>query len=422
VNVRLLAGLVAAVAALSLGVAAGTARPASGVTINMIVTMQNKPGYDVLIANFERAYPNIDVNITYLPTAQAVMDLETTELAAGNAPELLMSFPACGTAIAICVLGKAGHLAPMLKKPWTKRSLPLVISQDKLGKALLAFTPTVQPMGIFTNDDRFKQLGLKVPQTFAQLLTVCQKAKAAGTAAVVLDGANKGDVLLVIVSLAVANVYGKDAHWNAKRRAGKVTFAGSQGWRRSLQQFVEMNTAGCFQPGMAGASAQPTLFARGQGLMMAAISSQKGLIDAAGAPPFRYSHHPFPGGTTATQISMLVNDAASVSVNADSSAHGQAAAQTFVDFIARPKQNSLFARIGGGLTHDEFMKVQLPDFMAGDASVLKQRKYVIGPIGGWWNAAVSKSLQDNQIGLITGQRSVDDVLHGMDAAWKQGPD
>ena len=78
-----------------------------------------------------------------------------------------MSLPGCGTPISICVLGKAGHLAPMLKKPWTKRSLPLVTSLDKLGKGLFAFTPTVAPIGIFTNDDRFKQLGLKVPQTFA---------------------------------------------------------------------------------------------------------------------------------------------------------------------------------------------------------------------------------------------------------------
>ena len=419
-SLRLLAGLVGAAAALSLGAAGGAARPASGVTINMIMSVQNKPGYDVLIANFERAYPNIDVNITYAPTASAVSQVESTELAAGNAPELLMSFPACGTQIAICVLGKAGHLAPMLKKPWTKRSLPLVTSQDKLGKALFAFTPTVQPMGIFTNDDRFRQLGLKVPQTFAQLLTLCQKAKAAGTAAVVLGGANPSDVQLVIVSLAVANVYGKDTHWNAKRRGGKVTFAGSQGWRRSLQEFVEMNKAGCFQPGVAGTSSQATLFARGQGLMMAAVSNQKGAIDQAGAP-FRYSHHPFPGGTTATQIRTLVNVSASVSVNAHSSARGQTAAQTFVDFIARPKQNSLFALIQGGLTQYDFLKLQLPDFMADDVSVVKQRKYVVAPIGGWWNGFVSASLQETQIGLITGQRSVDDVLHGMDAAWNKGP-
>ena len=90
----LLAGLT--VAALSLGVAAAVARPASGVTINMIVNAGNKPGYDVLIANFERAYPNISVNVTYPSTPEAVFQVQATELAVGNAPEILMSFPGCG--------------------------------------------------------------------------------------------------------------------------------------------------------------------------------------------------------------------------------------------------------------------------------------------------------------------------------------
>ena len=89
-------------------------------------------------------------------------------------------------------LAKSGHLAPMVEKPWVKRSLPLVTSLDKYGQGLFAFSPTVSPFGIFTNDDRFKQLGLKIPQTFSQLLGVCRKAKAAGTVAMLLAGANQG--------------------------------------------------------------------------------------------------------------------------------------------------------------------------------------------------------------------------------------
>ena len=76
----------------------------------------------------------------------------------------------------------------MIKKPWTKRSLPLVTSLSKYGQGLFAFDPTVSPYGVFTNDDLFKKLGLTVPQTFSQLLEVCQKAKAAGTVAVQLGG------------------------------------------------------------------------------------------------------------------------------------------------------------------------------------------------------------------------------------------
>ena len=54
--------------------------------------------------------------------------------------------------------------------------------------------------------------------------------------------------------------------------------------------------------------------------------------------------------------------------------------------------------------------------------VIKSHAYVISPVETWWNASVLQQMQQNQIGLITGQRSVDDVLKSMDAAWKLGPD
>src|SRR5207244_3652589 len=82
--------------------------------------------------------------------------------------------------------GEVGVPGPMVKKPWAKRSLPLVTSLDKDGQGLFAFSPQISPFGIWTNDDRFKQLGLKIPQTFSQLLGICQKAKAAGTVALIV--------------------------------------------------------------------------------------------------------------------------------------------------------------------------------------------------------------------------------------------
>src|SRR5262249_24872417 len=157
-------------------------------------------------------------------SAAQTYELETTELAAGNAPDLLSTSAGCGTPIAVCTLAKSAHLAPMVKKPWVNRSLPLVTSAGKYGGGLVAFTPIVSPFGAFTNDELFTKLGLKIPQTFSQLLAVCQKAKAAGTVALLLPGQSVTFVSFLIADLAVATVYGKDKHWAAALRAGKVTF------------------------------------------------------------------------------------------------------------------------------------------------------------------------------------------------------
>jgi raffinose/stachyose/melibiose transport system substrate-binding protein len=408
---------------LALRVGGSDARPAkrSATAISMLAITTQKPGFDILNANFERVYPNIEIDASYAATTGIRDQLELTELAAGNAPDVLSVSPGCFKLVAVCPFAKAGYLAPMLKKPWVKWSLPFVLSLDKYGPNLYAFTPQVTPMGMFTNDDLFKKLRLKVPETFAQLLDLCRQARSAGTVAMIFSADVQEDSNL-IADLAVATLYGKNKRWPADLRAGKVSFAGTPGWRAALQAFVDLNTNGCFQPGFAGTSAASAhaQFALGRGLIDPSVSTNKGVIDA-GSPHFGFSYHPFPGGTAAGQTTTFINIQAGFGINAHASSQNQAAAQTFLDFVARPKQNALFARINGGLTQYQFLHGQLPAFMSAYSSVLDKRAYVVNPQQTWWNPGVLLALQQNQIGLITGQRSIDDVLNAMDAAWKKGP-
>jgi raffinose/stachyose/melibiose transport system substrate-binding protein len=410
-----------ALAALLLPVEGSTARPSakSTVTLNMLAFNTQQPGFSVLIPNFERVYPDITVNVNYSPN---VPQLETVELAGGSGPDPITTFPGCGTPESVCELAKAGELAPLLKEPWTKRSLPLVTSLSKYGRGLYAFEPSVTPYGIFTNDALFTKLRLKVPQTFSQLLELCAKSKAAGTVAFVLSGGDGLSTGLLLTDLAVATVYGKDAHWPAKLKAGSVSFDGTAGWHQALQEFIDLNNAGCFQQGAAGTSAASSRveFAQGQGLMYPGISGFGGALVTAN-PQLVYSFHPFPGGTGPNQTTTFLNLSPSLSVDAHASAQNRAAAQTLIDFMARPKQNALYANANGSLTQYQFLKGQLPTYMVPFASVFKQHEYVMNPQQTWWNANVLLALQQAGIGLITGQTTIDDLLQAMDAAWKHGP-
>ena len=398
-------------------------RRGSPVTISLLANYVGQPGYKVVIANFEKAYPDIKIDATYAASNPILYQLLRTELAAGSAPDYFVTYPGCGTPISVCVLAKAGNLASMGHKPWAlRRSVPVATAMDKYGKVLFAFTPIVSLYGVFTNDDLFKQLHLNVPQTFPQLLDVCRKAKAAGKAAIVLAGNSPTDVSSLLTGLAVPLVYAKDKKFLVKLKAGTVAFAGTPGWRQALQEFVDMNTAGCFQPGATGTSGDgaAALFAQGQGLMFPAITNMKGNVDEH-KPQFRFSHHLFPGGTSPSQMRTYLHLSLSAGVNAHASPEKQRAAQTFVDFFARTKQNARFARVQGGMTQFQFLKQRLPDFMASESSAVKSGAYVISPVETWWNEKVLLAMQQNQIGLITGQRSVDDVLKAMDTAWKLGP-
>jgi raffinose/stachyose/melibiose transport system substrate-binding protein len=404
------------------GVGGSAARPAKSdaIAVTMLAISTQKPGFDVVNANFERVYPNIEIDATY-PAGTVRDQLELTQLAAGNAADVLSVSPGCFKRVAVCPFAKAGYLAPMINKTWVRWSMPWVLSLDKYGPNLYAFTPQVAPMGMFTNDDLFKKLGLKVPQTFTQLLDLCHRARTLGTVAMVFS-ADAQEVSNLLADLAVGTVYGKDKQWPAKLRAGKVSFNGTPGWHAALQEFVDMNANGCFQPGVTGTSSASAhaQFALGRALIDPSVSTNKGLIDA-GSPAFSFSHHPFPGGTAPGQTATFINIQAGLSVNAHSSSANQVAAQTFLDFLARPKQNELFVRINGGLTQYQFLHGQLPAFMSAYAPVLGNHAYVVNPQQTWWNPDVLLALQQNQIGLITGQRSITDLLSAMDAAWKKGP-
>ena len=190
---------------------------------------------------------------------------------------------------------------------------------------------------------------MNFPQTFTQLLALCQKAKADGTVAF-LEGSDSGTIAWGVLSLA-APLYASDPHFTSGQKAGTKSFAASPGWRQALQEYIDMNNAGCFEAGVAGTNIQTARveFSLGQGLILPGISNPKAALDVL-TPQFAYFFRPFPNGSGANKPTTVLNFSPSLSVNAHSSAEEQAAAQTFVDFIARPKQNALFTQIQGGLT------------------------------------------------------------------------
>ncbi len=409
---------------LALGAAAAPTAQRAPVTLTFLGALTGQPSYSAVIQNFERVHPNITIETTYAPTAAQLSQLVTTELAAGTAPDLFPTYPGCGTQISICKLAKAGYLAPMVGKAWAKSLDPRVLRYSKLGPTLYAFLPSVVFDGLLTNDTMLKTLGLKVPRTFAQLLTFCHKAKAAGTTPLMLTALGSNTLQQLIADIALTTVYAKDKQWGRKLQAGKVTFYGTPGWHQALQEIVDMNDADCFQPGPAGTTSASgdAIFAQGRVLTYAMVTSHKGAIDV-NKPQFAYSQSPFPTARKdASQTVFELHFPLALAVNAHASAQKRAAAQAFVDFLARPDQDALFARIGGGVSEAQLRAGRFPAHLSAFVPLYKQGRYGINPVETWWNASVGDALTTYGTGLLTGQKSVDDVLKAMDAAWKLGPD
>jgi raffinose/stachyose/melibiose transport system substrate-binding protein len=298
-----------------------------------------------------------------------------------------------------------------------------VLSLSKVGPTLFIFEPVVVFDGLLTNDTKLRALGLRIPQTFAQLLAFCKKARAAGTIPVLLPAQGSNTLQQLIADIALTTVYAKDKQWRKKLLAGTATFAGTPGWHQALQEIVDLNNAGCFQQGPAATTAPSgdAIFAQGQTLTYAMMTSHKGSIDA-GKPQFTYSQSPFPTADDARKTVFELHLPLAMSVNAHSGAQKQAAAQSFIDFLARPDEDALQARLLGGLSQAQLRGGRFPGYLSNFLPLYKQHRYGINPIESWWNASVGDALSSAGTGLLTGQSSVDDVLKAMDAAWKLGPD
>jgi raffinose/stachyose/melibiose transport system substrate-binding protein len=417
-------GALLAVAVFALALDAGEARPAkrATVTVNLLSYVLYKSGFDVLIANFERVYPDVTVDATYTTNVTVQSQLLLTELAAGNGPDLMAIGAGSGSPTGVITLAKAGYLAPLVHKPWTKWSLPALISADKYGQGLFGFATAVSFQAMFTNDDLFKKLGLKVPQTFSQLLAVCQQAKNDGTIPLLVPAQGSTVVQHLLEDISLTTVYAGDKQWTQELKAGRVTFNGTAAWHAALQELVDMKNAGCLGPAATGTSAiaADAEFAQGQALMLFNSSGHQAMIDT-GNPQFSYSVRPFPAGSSPGQSVAQTGGTIDLAVNARVSAQNQAAAQQFVDFVARPKQDALFARLLGNVTQYQFLHEQLPANLASFAPALATHEYAINPELTWWNPGIAMALNQDGAGLITGQTTIDDVLNAMDAAWKQGP-
>jgi raffinose/stachyose/melibiose transport system substrate-binding protein len=364
-----------------------------------------------LVSDFEKANPNIKVNVQYLP--QATLGQATlTALQAGNAPDVLYTNGGTGQLISVFTLGKAGYLSDLSQRSWAG-SVPAAAHDLYFdGSKLYAVPMGLSLVGVVYSTDQFQQLGLQVPTTFQDLVNLCGKIKAAGKVPMAMAGQAPG---LYAQAPAAGNVYANNPGWNDDRTAGKTTFAGTPGWTDALQEFVDLNNAGCFQPGAAAATIVDVfnLLGSGQGMMFLGPSAAIGGITSVN-PKYPAAMFPFPGPTAdATRAITEYND--SFSVNAKSP--NQDAAMKLVDFLAQPAEQQAYAKIEGEISVPDSVNGTVPSLYSSFTTLLQQKKTVTLPSLIWPNPAVGTALTPDMQGLLTGQKKIQDVLTDLDKAW-----
>lgn len=370
-------------------------------------------GYAKLAAEYTKE-TGVPVEVVPYP-AESYTTQVTTQLQGGNAADVMLLVPGGGQAVTLLTVADGGFLEPLGKAsgaiiPEGQESL--FGADGKVYGQPTALAPTT----LVWNGPAAKEAGItEYPTTYAQMLKDCTTARSAGKTIMVVAGAVSFNTGLLATIISADRVYQQDPDWNQQRADGKVTFADS-GWREVLNDIVEMNDAGCFQDGVAGGTfdtitqglgGQTSLSAPVPGSAASQINKGAGLeLDVRAFPPAKGEQ---PYGVLSASLAWTINKASDADV--------KASAQAFLDWAAEPKQAQTYADLSGyiPITGANASNVAPEYKPIGD--LIESGSYTGFPVETWPNPKVYDALSVGIQGLFTGQKTVDQILDEMDAAW-----
>jgi raffinose/stachyose/melibiose transport system substrate-binding protein len=389
------------------------------VTLKFSVIAEQRVPWDLMVSNFQHAYPNVQIETSYVPFAQYGTTL-LTQFQAGSPPDLLVGPSGGVSPTATYALGAQGKLLDLSGSPWIKRVPAAGLKYLLVKHHVYGFTAGYTTSGMAYNVDVFNQLGLKPPTSFGALLNMCKTIRAAGKVPIALGAISSGSGTVSTTSNVMASfVYAVDPNWTLERMQKKTTFASSPLWKEGLNALVTLRDSNCYNAG-AGATSILTAYgmiARGDAAMMIITQGEFTALRAVN-PTGNFGHMPLPS-MKASDTKVQISGSTTALMGTKSTAHPKEVKE-FIDFVARPKQDSLFARVGSFLAGDDLRKGILPDYLSAMKPYVTAGKVVFNPPAGWPRAdkgMFTPFLTTEISGLFTGQRTPDQILQNMDALW-----
>jgi raffinose/stachyose/melibiose transport system substrate-binding protein len=364
------------------------------------------------------AYMEENDNVTIELNAQPNDNYDTTvrtQLQAGNASDLIQTVPGAGQPRSIGALAEAGFLAPLggdsagIIREGTEGLFEF--DGDTYGQPV-DFTVT----GLVTNLTLAEDLVEEFPSEMDAYLDACSTVAEQGKSMIALAGAAAPNTGLMAMAISATRVYADEPDWNEQRLAGDVTFAESEGWQDTLQTIVDLNEGGCFQPGAEGGGFDAITNGLASAGSVSAFAPGGSAVEIAAAAPegIEFVIEPFP--TDGGDPYVLASSNYSLSITEAS--ENKEAVQEFLDWIAGPDGAKVFADASGQLPVSGFEGIELEGTIYQPvAELLTSESYAPLPNTIWPSAGVYDALASGVQGLLTGQKTADQVLTDMDAAW-----
>ncbi len=397
----------------------GGTGPTAVITLRLAIEASPPTGaLAVLAEQYSSENPLVVIELERVPNEQ-FSDVLRTQLQGGNGPDLFHVIGGKGTPTSVLPLAEAGYLEPL-----TGTIAADLFTDDNRALAELDAQIWAQPVEnvpIITNYNATvaEELGIDLDFTsIDDVLAACATARASDRSLLRLAGATGLNNSVTALQFAATRVYGQNPDWNEQRAAGEVTFAGTEGWHDTLQTFLTLRDAGCFQDGVEAGVIEDNFPAIAAGTAL-------GAFGPGGAVPSLRQVQPdatflsvaFPGDSPADRgIFATMN---MLAVSEASSPDAKVAAKEFLAWLAEPAQASALVAISGNLPVLVSPTSEIPEQYALLASHFEADAIRPTPGLSWPGPQVTIVLGTGIQGLFTGQTTIDDVLAAMDSAWDE---
>ena len=365
---------------------------------------------------------NPDVKITTNPTPNDKYgETIRTQLQAGNAADVIQTTPGSGDARGLIGLADAGFLEPLgdtAKSLVPAGSETLFEIDGKVYGQPLDFT-IGSVVASFGNAGRMGISDFAWPESMTDLYAACDAAAATGGSLFALAGAAPPNTGLMAQAISATRVYAEDPDWNQQRLDDKTTFADSDGWKSTLETILDLNKAGCFQAGSEGGGFDAITNGLSGGTSIGGFIPSGAAIEIAKAAPpeAAFAVEPFPAEDGAKPY-LMASSNYTLSINAASKAKASAAA--FLEWMAEDAQQQKYYELSGELPVSAYKTMDLTGTIYEPVvDLLASESYTSLPSNVWPNPSVYDALSVGVQGLLTGQKTVDQVLADMDSAWDQ---
>ena len=341
--------------------------------------------------DFEKENPNVHVKVVNVPNAGEVLK---TRVLAGDVPDVVNIYP---QSIELQEWAKAGDFEDLSNKDYLKRVKNHYADKYAIDGKIYNIPYTANAYGIYYNKDKFKELGLKVPETWEEFEELVDTIIAKGETPFAIAGADTWTLNgYHQLALATSTGGGKEANDYLRFSKPNAIKSSDSVLKDDFRLLDLFRKKGAMQTNWQGAGYTDVVgaFARGDALMTPNGSWAITAINAQD-PKFNVGTFPFPGKQKGQSLTIGAGDLAwSIS----SSSKHKKEANAFVEYMSRPEVMQKYYDVDGSPTAIKGVKEAGSDApLAGLAELAFTDRHLVWLAQDWTSESDFYTLTGNYI-------------------------